>query len=148
MFSFAVDYYLMVVIAALGVLQIAASAAGLNALLLFKPAVTARLFGIALAIIGPTLFFATGERNINDYEGGLDGNFQGMYFILGTITALVLTVTATSVVNRSMDHPTQIENGLESLKRTNYVSALANNIRFMRKYGRSWRTWTRPYFFG
>ena len=148
MFSFAVDYYLMVVISAFGVLQIAASLGRLDALFLFKNPLMARAFGIVLAVIGPVLFFATTERNINDYEGGLDGNVQGMFFILGTITALALTVAVTSFVNRSMEHPTQIENGIESVKRTNYTRALANNIRFLRKHGRTWRTWTRPYFFG
>ena len=148
MFSFAVDYYLMVVIAATGILQLAASAGKLNALLFFKSSLWSRTLGIGLAIAGPVLFIATAERNINDYEGGLDGNFQGLYFILGTITALALTFAVTSLLNRSMDHPTQIENGIESLKRTNFIRALANNIRFLRKHGRTWRTWTKPYFFG
>ncbi len=148
MFSFAVDYYLMVVIAAIGILQLAASVGRLKALLFFKSSLWSRTFGIGLAIAGPVLFFATAERNINDYEGGLDGNFQGLYFILGTITALALTFAATSLVNRSMAHPTQIENGIESLKRTNFIRALANNIRFLSKHGRTWRTWTKPYFFG
>ena len=145
MFSFAIDYYLMVVIAAFGVLQIAASVGRLNAFLLFKSPLLSRTFGIALAIIGPALFFATAERNINDYEGGLDGNFQGIFFLLGTVTALALTAAVTSVVNRSTNEPTRIEDGIESLKRANYLRALANNIRFLRKHG---RTWTRPYFFG
>ena len=148
MFSFAVDYYLMVVIAAVGILQVAASAGKLNALLFFKSALWSRTLGIGLAIAGPILFFVTAERNINDYEGGLDGNFQGLYFILGTITALALTFAVTSLVNRRMAHPTQIENGIESLKRTNFIRALANNIRFLIKHGQTWRTWTKPYFFG
>ena len=80
MFSFAIDYYLMVVIAACGVLQIGASVSGLDALLLFKSPVRARALGIVLVVAGPVLFFATAERNINDYEGGLDGNFQGLFF--------------------------------------------------------------------
>ncbi len=145
MFSFAVDYYLMVVIAACGVLQIGASVGRLDALLVFKNPLTARALGVVLAAAGLTLFFATGERNINDYEGGLDGNFQGLFFILGTLTALVLTVVVTSFINRRMSAPTQIEDGIDSLNRTTYARALAGNIGFLRKH---WRTWTRPYFFG
>ena len=145
MFSFAVDYYLMVVISACGVLQIAASVGRLDALLLFKARLRAYSFGIALAVIGPVLFFATAERNINDFEGGLDGNFQGLFFILGTITALVLTATVTSFINRGMSAPTRIENGVETLKRTTYARAIADNLGFLSKH---WRTWTRPYFFG
>ena len=145
MFSFAFDYYLMVVIAACGVLQIAASVGNLKALLLFKAPLKARSLGIVLVVVGPALFFATAERNINDYEGGLDGNVQGIFFLLGTITGLAITVVATSFINRNMSAPTQIENGVEILKRTTYARALANNIQFLSK---NWRTWTRPYFFG
>ena len=145
MFSFAIDYYLTVVIAACGVLQIGASLGRLDALLLFKRPLTARALGIVLVITGPVLFFATGERNINDYEGGLDGNFQGLFFVLGTLTALILTVVVTSFINRRMSALTQIEEGIDSLNRTTYARALAGNIGFLRKH---WRTWTRPYFFG
>lgn len=145
MFSFAIDYYLMVVIAASGVLQIAASVGRLEALLLFKSSLAARTFGVVLAVAGPVLFFATGERNINDYEGGLDGNFQGLFFLLGTLTALALTAVVTSFINRNMSAPTQIEDGIDSLNRTSYAQALAGNIGFLRKH---WRTWTRQYFFG
>ena len=145
MFSLAVDYYLMVVISACGVLQVAASVGRLDALLVFRNSSMARAFGIALAVLGPVLFFGTAERNINDYEGGIDGNFQGLFFILGTITALALTAFVTSFVNRGMSDPTQIENGFETLKRTTYARAIANNLRFLRRH---WRTWTRTYFFG
>ncbi len=145
MFSFAVDYCLMVVISACGALQIAASVGNLNSLLIFKAPLTAGFFGIALALTGPVLFFATAERNINDYEGGLDGNFQGIFFILGTLIALGITVTVSSMINRAMRGPTQIENGIENLKRTTYANAMAHNLKFLITH---WRTWTRRYFFG
>ena len=145
MFSFAIDYYIMVIIAACGVLQIAASVGRLDALLVFKTPLAARALGVVLAAAGPVLFFATGERNINDYEGGLDGNFQGLFFLLGTLTGLALTAVVTSFINRNMSAPTQIEDGIDSLNRTSYARALAGNIEFLRKH---WRTWMRPYFFG
>ena len=145
MFSFAVDYYLMVVISACGVLQIAASVGRLDALLIFKGPLRARSLGIVLVVVGPVLFFSTAERNINDYEGGLDGNFQGLYFILGTLTALALTAIATSFINRNMGAPTRIENGVETLRQTTCARAIADNFGFLSKH---WRTWTRPYFFG
>ena len=145
MFSFAIDYYIMVVIAACGVLQIAASVGRLDALLVFKTPLAAKVLGAILAAAGPVLFFATAERNINDYEGGLDGNFQGLFFLLGTLTALVLTVVVTSFVNRNMSVPARIEDGVDSLNRTSYARALVGNIEFLRKH---WRTWMRPYFFG
>ena len=145
MINFAFDYFLMVVIASFGTLQIAASIGRLDGLLLFKSQRAARALGIIVVLIGITLFFGTGERNINDFEGGLDGNFQGLFFLLGTLTSLALTVLITSLVNRRMDDTAVIEDGLGNLKRTTYARGVAHNLRY---WGRHWRTWTRPYFFG
>ena len=145
MINFTFDYYLMVVIAVFGTLQVAASIGRLDGLLLFKSRRAARGFGIILVLIGLALFFGTGERNINDYEGGLDGNFQGLFFLLGTITALALTIALTSFVNRGMYGDPGIGDGIESLKRTNFARGLATNLGHLRKH---WRTWTKPYFFG
>lgn len=145
MIGFAFDYYLMVVAAAGGVLQIAASIGELDALLFFKSKIRARALGAALVAAGLTLFFGTAERNINDYDGGLDGNFQLILFLLGTITALALTAAATSLVNRDMNGPSRIELGIHSLKRTTYARSLAHNLLHVRNH---WRTWTKPYFFG
>ena len=145
MINFTFDYYLMIVVAVFGTLQVAASIGRLDGLLLFKSPRAARGFGIILVLIGLTLFFGTGERNINDYEGGLDGNFQGLFFLLGTVSALALTVVLTSLVNRDMDDQAQIGDGIESLKRTTHARGLATNLGHLRKH---WRTWTRPYFFG
>lgn len=145
MFNFAFDYYLMVVVAACGVLQVAASIGELNALLFFKGPRIARAFGGTLVVTGFALFFCTAERNLNDYEGGLDGNVQGILFLLGAITALAATVAATSILNRGMNEPVRTGDGIESMKRTSYARGLVDNLRFLRKH---WRTWTRPYFFG
>ena len=77
MFSFAVDYFIMVFVASLGVMQTAASIGGLRGLLVFKNPLVARPLGIAIAIAAIAWFFVVAERNINDYEGGLDSNRAG-----------------------------------------------------------------------
>ncbi len=145
MINFPFDYYLMAVLATFGTVQIAASIGRLDGLLVFKSPRAARLLGAIIVLVGLALFFGTAERNINDYEGGLDGNSQGLFFLMGTITALALTALLTSFVNRGMDSQPRIGDGVESLKRTTYTNGLAHNLRYLRKH---WRTWTRPYFFG
>ena len=77
MFSFAGDYFLMVFVASMGVMQAAASIGGLRGLLVFKNPLIARALGIGVAIAAVAWFFLVTERNINDYEGGLDSNEQG-----------------------------------------------------------------------
>ena len=78
MFSFAADYFIMVFVASLGVMQTAASIGGLRGLLVFKNPLVARPLGIAIAIAAIVWFFMVAERNINDYEGGLDSNRAGV----------------------------------------------------------------------
>ena len=102
MFSFAVDYFLMVFVASLGVMQAAASIGGLRGLLVFKNPLIARGFGIGLAIAAVAWFFLIAERNINDYKGGLDSNEQGLLFFLAVAASGIFTCALTSLVNRRM----------------------------------------------
>ena len=102
MFSFAADYFLMVFVASLGVMQAAASIGRLRGLLVFKDPLIARTLGIAVAIAAVAWFFLIEERNINDYEGGLDSNEQGLLFFLAVAVSGIFTCVLTSLVNRRM----------------------------------------------
>ena len=103
MFSFVFDYYLMVSVAAFGVIQLAASLGGLHGLVLLRSAVATRVLGLGLAAAAGAWFFAVEDRNINDYEGGLDANIQSLLFFLGASTAYVATLGLSSVVNRRVE---------------------------------------------
>ena len=102
MFSFAVDYFLMVFVASLGVMQAAASIGGLRGLLVFKNPLIARALGIGVAIAAVAWFFLLEERNINDYEGGLDSNEQGLLFFLAVAASGMFTCVLTSLLNWRM----------------------------------------------
>lgn len=104
MISFAADYFIMVFVASLGVIQAAASIGGLRGLLVFKHPRIARALGVALAIGAIVWFFAAAERNINDYEGGLDSNQQGILFFLAVAAAGMLTCALTSPLNKRLRH--------------------------------------------
>ncbi len=144
MFTFAADYFIGVFVSTLGALQFAAARAGLRAMLIVRPPALAKALGAALSAGGLALFFATGERNINDYEGGLDGPAQALFFFYGAAAALAVTLASSSLVNRRMRgadcHPSD---GLDCLKHTNYALALARGVRRWRE---NWRTRTRRSF--
>ena len=130
MFTFATDYCITVFISTLGVLQLAFSVGGIRGLLVFKSAIVARTLGSAMAVAGFVLFFATGTRNINDYEGGLDAPTQALFFFYGALAAVIVTLALTSVVNRRMrasesDH----ESGIDGLRDTNYALSLSRSVR-------------------
>ena len=153
MFSFALDYFIMVFVASLGVMQAAASIGGLRGLLLFKNPIIARALGIAIAIVAIVWFFAVAERNINDYEGGLDSNQQGLLFFLAVAASGILTCALTSLWNRrlrvSATAPEQAPGaGLGSLKSEGWWQALSRNYRYLFNEATCWRTQIKRYFSG
>ncbi len=135
MFTFATDYCITVFISALGVLQLAFSVGGLKGLLVFKSAIVARTLGLTLAIVGFVLFFSTGTRNINDYEGGLDAPTQALLFFYGSLAAVLATLALTSIINQRMRGPeAEPESGIDSLRDTNYALSLARSVRYWWKF--------------
>ncbi len=74
-------------------------------------------------------FFAVEDRNINDYEGGLDAPTQALFFFLGASTATVFTLLATSLVNLGMRAgESDPADGLDALRSSSYLNALRRSI--------------------
>ncbi len=146
MFTFATDYFLLVFVSALGVIQIGASFGGLSGLLFLQAPKATRALGTVLAVVPFIWFFATGERNINDYQGGLDAPTQALFFFLGTLAAGGVTFIVSSAVNWRMDSGTPApEEGMDALRDATWVSALATSLQHGRQ---NWRTRTKQYFSG
>ena len=146
MFNFTVDYYLFALIASLGVLQVAASLGNLRGLLVFKSPVLARTLGLMAPIAAFIWFFTSETRNLNDYEGGLDGNYQALLFLLGAVSATIITALLTSIVNaRLAGREPEPGEGLEALAHNSYAKAVRHSLRY---WWRNWRTQTKSYFSG
>ena len=146
MLTFAADYFIMVTVACVGTIQVAAAVAGLRGLLFLGRTSLCKALGVLLIAAGPVLFFGTAERNLNDYEGGLDANEQAIFFFLGVVAGLGLTVLVSSLLNRRMkgrdDSP---RGGLDSLRDSNFAAALSRSLIYWKA---NWRTQTRRYFSG
>ena len=146
MFTFATDYYLCVLVATIGVLQIACSIGGIRGLLVFKPPLVARTVGLVLVVSAFVWFFSTGTRNLNDYQGGLDANTQALFFFFGAFTGVIVTFAVASVVNIRMTGPdAEPGAGLDAVKDTSYATALVRSLSYWRK---NWRTQMKDYFSG
>lgn len=146
MFTFATDYFFLVFVSSIGVIQIAASVGRLHGLLIFRSPHVSRALGLILAVTPFIWFFTTGERNINDYEGGLDAPTQALFFFLGTLAGGAATFLVSSAVNLRMNggEPSP-EAGLDALKDTNFLRALVHSLSYW------WREWPRQmkrYFSG
>ena len=145
MSSFVIDYYLLVFTSSIGVIQISASVGRLNGLMFFSRRYFCRGFGVILCILAFIWFFISDNRNINDYEGGLDANIQALAFFLGAMTAVVITLCITSLVNINMKGDHSPNEGMEALKSTNYGRAVARSVNY---WWRRWRRRTEPYSSG
>ena len=146
MFTFATDYYLCVLVATIGVLQIACSIGGIRGLLVFKSPLVARTVGLVLAVSAFVWFFGSGTRNLNDYQGGLDANTQALFFFFGAFTGVIVTFAVASVVNIHMMGPdAEPGAGLDAVRDTAYATALVRSLSYWRK---NWRTQMKDYFSG
>ncbi len=136
MFTFPIDYYLFVLAANIGVIQVIASMEKFHGILLIKSIIATRILGITISASSFIWFFFVTNRNINDYEGGLDANQQALLFFLGTLSAFALTFIISSIVNARMNNKEiDTEQGLGNLKHTNYLLAVKKNIRSWQKNG-------------
>lgn len=146
MFTFATDYFLLVFVSTIGVIQLSASLGGLRGLLVFKSPIVARPFSIALAAAAVVIFFMTDQRNLNDSRGGLDANTQALFFFLGVLAGGIFTFLGSSLINiRMNDAGAPPDGGFDALRHTNYLRALARSLSY---WTRNWRQQMKSYFSG
>ena len=126
MADFTIDYFLTVLVVALGVLQIAAAQAGLKGLSFFRKPILDRLFGLLAIVGGFCAFYVTDDRNVRS----LEGSQQFAYYLAGVAAAVFLTLVISSLVNFGLRaRMEREERGLEALKKTNYLRALFSGFR-------------------
>lgn len=146
MLTFQSDYFLLCFVASVAVIQIGASFGRLEGLMFIKSPAVTRVLGVIVVIGSFVWFFSTGERNINDFQGGLDANGQALFFFLGALSGGVFTFLVSSIINWRMFRRTPSPTaGLEALKETSYLRALLRNISYWR---RNWRSQIKSYFSG
>lgn len=131
---FALDYFVFVFIAALGVIQLVAAHSALRGLLFIRSRPLAIVAGLAATGLAFVWFFVSEPRNIPDTDGGLDGNQMAGLFALGAGSALVLTLLLSSLSNRSMGSGGQnAVPGLDALRASTYLEALIGTLRSLWK---------------
>lgn len=146
MFTFAIDYFLLVFVSGICVIQISCTFSGLAGLLFIKSSTATRLLAGSIIVAAFIWFFSVGERNINDFEGGLDSNEQALLFFIATLASVTVTYLSSSIINNHMrELETQPGTGLGALAESSYIRAVRASISYWRK---NWRTQTRRYFSG
>jgi hypothetical protein len=118
MISLGVDYFLLVVIAATGALQITAAWSGLRGLCLIPGPRASYALGAALLAGAFAWFVLTGDTNIPGDLGGVEGSEQFGLFLGGVASAALLTAGITSFTQRSAAAPPAGAEGIEALRHT------------------------------
>ena len=133
----ALDYFIMVFIASIGVYQLAAIYAKLDGLCFFRHPVVQHIFGI-LAIVGAFVwFFTSKDRNIHtSFQGS-----QQLGIFLGSIVAsYVFTAILSSIMQAKVStqggtprEGKQYDMGVETLKKTTVFGGIMSSLRKERK---------------
>ena len=130
---FVLDYCLLVFLSALGVVQIAAAANGLVGLLFIRHRTASLLLGAVLVVGAFLWFFLSEPRNIPDTADGLDGNQTAGLFAVAAGAAVMLTLLASSLRNRRLSRQGPLPAGLDALRETTYLRALAHALNGFRR---------------
>jgi hypothetical protein len=123
------DYFTLVFVSAVGVIQVAAALSGLRGLMFLGDRRMAGLLGTALAVGVFLWYILSAPRNLPDTAGGLSGNQSAWLFSAASATAIAFTLAGSSVVNwrlRVSDH--QHESGLDALRSTTFLWAVVRTL--------------------
>lgn len=128
--SLATTYYLSVVLASIGVIQIIAIGSLLHGILFVPNGIVSRLIGAIFIALGFGLFFGTGPQHLPDTSGGLDGNSQASFFALGSLTGIAMTFLISSLINmKRYPYPEVTRSGLDILRNTTYLKAVFSLVK-------------------
>ena len=125
------DNFLLVFLASIGILQIAASCAGLRGLLFLRQPIMSSLFGAVLVIGTFVWFYLSGDRI--HVPPPAEGSQRFGLTVAGWAGAIFVTLLISSVVNWRMAHSEGQGLGLEALKGTTYLRLIVGSLKRMVK---------------
>ena len=133
MSEFALDYFVLVFLSALGVLLFGTAYYRFYGLMLFSRLISLVL-GALLISGAVTWFFASEYRNAPDTAAGLDGNEQTLLFAGGAVSAMIFLLLVSSLRNWSMKSKGDVD-GLDMLRHSNYWRLITKAL------GQRWNSW-------
>ena len=125
MSMFAIEYFFFALVSNLGLLTLIAGRSQLEFMKVIKNPQKAVVIGLFIMVIAFVWYFGFEKRNINDFEGGLDANMQALFFVIATVTAIVLILIANSIL-RNGKSEVDLSIGLDALKEATYLQAIFN----------------------
>jgi len=129
----ALDYFVLVFIAAAGVYQIAAVPAGLRGLWFFNHWVLQCIFGAAVIAGAFAWFYATGERNVQHTVEGAQqlslflGAIVLSYLCTGIVASIIHLRSSSAGAGRPEDKASEV--GMRTLKTTTMLGSILDRLR-------------------
>ncbi|SVD69243.1 uncharacterized protein METZ01_LOCUS422097, partial [marine metagenome] len=131
MSRFAIEYFFFALISNLGLLSVVASKSNLKFIKVIQHSKISVAMGICAIIIAFAWFFGFGNRNINDFEGGLDANMQALFFVAATLAAIIISLFFNSVFRITKSAPDANKN-LSELKEVTYLESFLQQRKTIR----------------
>ena len=125
MSMFAIEYFFFALVSNLGLLTLIAGRSQLEFMKVIKNSQRSVVIGLFTMVVAFVWYFGFEKRNINDFEGGLDANMQALFFVIATVTAIVLILIANSILRKGKPE-TNLSIGLDVLKESTYLQAIFN----------------------
>ena len=122
MSRFAIEYFFFALVSNLGLLTVIAGKSQLEFMKVIKHPKKSTVVGVFAITIAFVWYFGFGNRNINDFEGGLDANMQALLFVIATLTAIILVLVSNSVLRKGKSE-IDINMGVDVLKEATYLQA-------------------------
>ena len=132
--TLAVEYYCLIVLLSISTIQAASSFGKINGVTFFSRPVFNYLFSAAMAI--PCLVILL-TWNWYKPTGIVEGAEQFYLFMAGIVSAIVLTLILSSLINhrRFKNDKSELTNGFEALRTKTFFQALAIRLRSIKWRG-------------
>lgn len=128
MFELAIEYFCLVCFLSLAAIQIGTNRGNFKGLVFFKSLKIGYILSGVAIIIGLAAFLTWNWRNP---VGIIEGAQQFYLFMLGLLSAIFITITASSIINHSRFKSNQepLENSFEALKHRTVFQAMLLRLR-------------------
>jgi len=125
-----VEYFLLIFLCFLGLLQLAASINKLSGLSFFKRPTSGYLFATLTVFGAFCWFFLSKDRCVQ----GVEGTETFVSLVIAALLAFLATVSISSLINRKIGPPSreqrsQEEKGLDALRTMTYFQLIARHFR-------------------
>ena len=128
MFSLAADYFLLVLLASCGIIQVVAARSGLRGLLFLPHERPSYVLGVLLLVGAFVWFVLIGDTGIAGDIGGVEGAEQFGLFLAGAAASVAVTGVIASATQAKRPADLPMGQGLDELRRATLAQLILDRL--------------------